>query len=587
MTARVGRGCLAALLLMLAVFPPVWAGEPVFLFGPEQFTRTTGKPGRFERKIVLPEGVGAPFTLKVVNGDDAGKQRVSSASLWIDGVEVVKESEFNPQVGLIEKPVTLQKENPLAVELRSNPGSFFRVEVIGTRVVPMVKKTIGPAGGTIQIQGTKNSVTVEIPADALATDTELTIRQVATPAAERFYFPGIAIGNTFSFEPHDLKFNRVVSISFTYRDEDLFLGGDEGRVYVFVSHAAEGVFDDEGGAICSMADEDQPHGPDCIEAESILQFQYVKKNMVKVLVNHFSLRTLYQKISKEITGCNGDKSAHPIEDTLEAPGFRVPVLKCIRPKAGPSTNLVPRSLTDIKRIVIHSTGNTNVTRTFPDEMACAVVVPDPPRKSKCPGFAHYYIDRSGAIVQVTEDDRIADHAIPDRESFLTDNLVTKANSIGIELFNNVGEPYHGQQITALINLVDVLIRKHPTIPRPSYPRDIKTTGIVTHGEIQENRKDPTGLFRLPNRVFYVDKDIAGCDGLDFCDLELSGVSAQSVTLFDAVVAGVSAMGGDFKGLVNTQGAMRWGWARHGPGGESSTSVARRFLSGSTIQTISR
>jgi len=83
------------------------------------------------------------------------------------------------------------------------------------------------------------------------------------------------------------------------------------------------------------------------------------------------------------------------------------------------------------------------------------------------------------------------------------------------------------------------------------------------------------------------KGTPGCDGFDFCERTLSGVSGQSATLFDAVVAGVSAMGGDFKGLVNTQGAMRWGWARHGPGGESSTSVARRFLSGSTIQTISR
>jgi len=102
------------------------------------------------------------------------------------------------------------------------------------------------------------------------------------------------------------------------------------------------------------------------------------------------------------------------------------------------------------------------------------------------------------------------------------NPITKANSIGIELFNNVGEPYHGQQITALIKLVDILIRIHPTIPRPSYPRDTKTTGVVTHGEIQENRKDPTGLFRLPSVVFYADEGIPGCDDFDFCQTDLPG-----------------------------------------------------------------
>ncbi len=110
MTVRVNRGVgyLAALLLALAVFLPVslWAGEPVLLFGPERFTWMSGTPDRFERKILLPDVVGAPFTLKVVNGDDTAKHRVSSASLWVNGAEVVKESDFNPQVGLIEKPLT-------------------------------------------------------------------------------------------------------------------------------------------------------------------------------------------------------------------------------------------------------------------------------------------------------------------------------------------------------------------------------------------------------------------------------------------------------------------------------------------------
>jgi len=123
------------------------------------------------------------------------------------------------------------------------------VEVVGLSADPMIQKTIGPAGGTIELQGTLNHVMVEIPADALAADTELTIRQVPTPPAGQFYYPGIPIGNTFSFEPHDLKFNRVVNVTFTYRDEDIPEGEEEGRLVVYyASSLALCVYND--GTLC-------------------------------------------------------------------------------------------------------------------------------------------------------------------------------------------------------------------------------------------------------------------------------------------------------------------------------------------------
>jgi hypothetical protein len=371
------------------------------------------------------------------------------------------------------------------------------------------------------------------------------------------------IGNTFSFEPHGLKFNRVVSISFTYRDEDVPVGAAEGDVVVFVSDSPSGTFYAESGAACDIEGvQDQVAG--CIETEVLAQFGDEDKNIAGVFVEHFSLRTLYNAISKEIVGCDGISGARPTLGKLDAEGFRLPILQCARPNI---TEMRP--LDDITRIVVHSTAGSRVTGTFSGMVNNCALEPylaGPPTRG-CKGVAHYYISREGVIVQVVEDEKKAAHVLPDLNT-----TITNTNSIGIELFNNVGEPYDGRQITALVRLVDMLVRLHPTITRPSYPRDIATTSLFSHGEIQANRKDPTGLFRIPNKVVFFDLDKTICVEANvsmgsFCTRVLEDVSKDAVTLFDAVVAGVSAMGGDFKGLVNTQGGDAMGLAQAGAGGD--------------------
>jgi len=169
------------------------------------------------------------------------------------------------------------------------------VKITGVPPDPMVEKIIGRAGGVLELQGTLNRIRVEIPADALAADTELTIRQVSLPAEARFFYPGVPIGNTFSFEPHDLKFNRVVDVTFTYQDEDIPEGEEEGGLIIYVAHSMGDIFQGEGGAICEFAADGESvlRGPDCIDTESTLQGPSPDDNVVVVLINHFSYRRLY------------------------------------------------------------------------------------------------------------------------------------------------------------------------------------------------------------------------------------------------------------------------------------------------------
>src|SRR5439155_17461215 len=71
----------------------------------------------------------APCQLVIVNGNANGSNRISSASISLNGVQVVGPSDFNQQVARIVKPVTLTDNNQLTISLASKPGSFLTISV--------------------------------------------------------------------------------------------------------------------------------------------------------------------------------------------------------------------------------------------------------------------------------------------------------------------------------------------------------------------------------------------------------------------------------------------------------------------------
>ncbi|MGZ6347880.1 MAG: Ig-like domain-containing protein [Anaerolineales bacterium] len=96
------------------------------IYGPRKFTRSTGKP------VVVTETFSAPsattYNLIVLNGDK-GKNRVSSATVKVNGIEILKESDFNQQVDRIERSISLLLSNSISVELKSAPGSFITISI--------------------------------------------------------------------------------------------------------------------------------------------------------------------------------------------------------------------------------------------------------------------------------------------------------------------------------------------------------------------------------------------------------------------------------------------------------------------------
>src|SRR6266699_6489966 len=101
---------LLALGLVL-VFCGFAAAGSFLAFGPTQYVRDNGKPS----PVVQTFSILDPSTTYTLRIDSNG---VSSAIVSLNGVVIFKENDFNANVALLTKPVTLQATNQLTVELR-------------------------------------------------------------------------------------------------------------------------------------------------------------------------------------------------------------------------------------------------------------------------------------------------------------------------------------------------------------------------------------------------------------------------------------------------------------------------------------
>jgi hypothetical protein len=101
--------------------------DPGVTFGPKKYTRSTGAPQTFVD--TFSRCAGGPCQLVVVNGDASGANRISSASIFLNGRQILGPSDFNQQVDRIVVPVSLEDSDELKVVLRSAPGSFLTISV--------------------------------------------------------------------------------------------------------------------------------------------------------------------------------------------------------------------------------------------------------------------------------------------------------------------------------------------------------------------------------------------------------------------------------------------------------------------------
>ena len=152
---------LVGFLLNVFAFSEAFSTGTFTTFGPKDYTRNTGKPKTVTEhfSVLNPK---TSYMLHVYNGGNNKqfKEKVSSAVISLNGVEVVKPHEFRRHVSHIKKPITLSKANKLAVKLQGKPDSGLTIEIIGVdRRTPAIVATVTPSPNDAGWNNTNVTVT--------------------------------------------------------------------------------------------------------------------------------------------------------------------------------------------------------------------------------------------------------------------------------------------------------------------------------------------------------------------------------------------------------------------------------------------
>lgn len=118
---------------------PFQSGNALTVFGPRRFDRTTGPPNQYLEQFALPAGVTSPYTMHIQNGEADGSSRISSATIKLNGVDVLKPTDLNQNIGSLDRTIVLAASNQLEVRLESVPGSYLIINIAG----------IAPGGDTL------------------------------------------------------------------------------------------------------------------------------------------------------------------------------------------------------------------------------------------------------------------------------------------------------------------------------------------------------------------------------------------------------------------------------------------------------
>ncbi|HSM87149.1 MAG TPA: Ig-like domain repeat protein, partial [Candidatus Limnocylindrales bacterium] len=136
-----------------AMEPPLQTGgatTTIGIFGPQQYVRTTGDPNSYTTVVQVPAWVASPFNMHIQCGEADGTNRVSSATILVNGVQVAGTDDFNTNVFTLDRAVTLTPQTTLLVTLASKPGSYLRINLSGANQdhTPPVLTIAAPGNST-------------------------------------------------------------------------------------------------------------------------------------------------------------------------------------------------------------------------------------------------------------------------------------------------------------------------------------------------------------------------------------------------------------------------------------------------------
>lgn len=192
-------------VLSLIMFPDTsQAQSPIF--GPKRYTRGSNATDTFADTI--PRCGSGPCRLIVLNGNENGTNRISSATVSLNGVQLLGPNDFSQQTYMRVIVVSLDVANSLTVSLGSSPDSFITVSVECSGTVEFAISAT-EVGSSIWPDGT---VSLGIPlrneGNSIAGNVRLTELRAGS---------GLHTGpGTLPYAAGDIAPNQVVSVSSTF-----------------------------------------------------------------------------------------------------------------------------------------------------------------------------------------------------------------------------------------------------------------------------------------------------------------------------------------------------------------------------------
>jgi hypothetical protein len=110
--------------LFLQSIYSAWA-NPLF---DQMYIRSAGAPDIYTGTFSNCEPE-ARYRLVVINGDNTGDQRLSSATVWLNGTIVLSPDDLNQQIDKVEKTIALNRDNTLKVVLASALEGYLKVSI--------------------------------------------------------------------------------------------------------------------------------------------------------------------------------------------------------------------------------------------------------------------------------------------------------------------------------------------------------------------------------------------------------------------------------------------------------------------------
>lgn len=132
MTSTLGLRLLWLLVGWLMAMGAQAASPDQVVFGPQKYTSTSSSEHTFTAGFSIPAQVVAPYVIHIVNGSADGANRISSARVSLNGIQIAGPNDFGNDVAVIERTVSVLPNNTLEIKVSSTPGNFIDITVFGT-----------------------------------------------------------------------------------------------------------------------------------------------------------------------------------------------------------------------------------------------------------------------------------------------------------------------------------------------------------------------------------------------------------------------------------------------------------------------